>query len=351
MAGAFLVVAAVLAADGAAAVRIEGKWVLDAEGRPVAATEGRQKGLQTGALAFRKGELLSIGDQRSEWPARPIRIDPKTARLAGGPIETELKEPPGGNPHYGPYRSVPNPDFEGLALDPKDPDVLYGVTEDDEEMWIVRFHLEGFPPRASIDRITAAEFPGVEPYPRQPTNYRIEAIALSDDGGTAYLAWERAADNLPRIFVISRDEAVSGGTVRPKAVPVDFAAVKPRADKPKALLNLNDLVFLRRAGRPFLLGIARDQERILLIDIEAGKVERAVDLDLRAPDGDPIYWASPEGLAVDEASDRLWLITDPDSMSGNYRKLEDAAAEGNFAAMAPLLFETKLSLVLGSARG
>src|SRR5262249_7625156 len=105
----------------------------------------------------------------------------------------------------------------------------------------------------------------------------------------------------------------------------------------------------RRAGRPYLLAIARDQERLLLISLDDSKVERSIDIDFRAPGGEAIFWVSPEGLAVDEAADRLWIINDPDSIRGNYKRAQDAAPEGNFAAFAPLLFETRLSAVLGAA--
>jgi len=57
-------------------------------------------------------------------------------------------------------------------------------------------------------------------------------------------------------------------------------------------------------------------------------------------------WVSPEGVAADPATDRLWLITDPDSMRSNYRRLADPEPRGNFEALAPLLFEGKLSEVM-----
>jgi hypothetical protein len=335
--------------EGPKALRMDGRWVLDEAGKPVPPRDF-ERGLQTGALVLRKGELWSIGDQRAEWPGRLLRIDPKTARLIGVPIAPVLKEPSGGNLRFNDYQSIPNSDFEGLAKDPRDPTVLYGVTED-KRLWVVRFRIEdGTAPKAAIDQITELEFPGVQLYPRESSNYRLEGIVLSDDGKTMYFAWERTADNLPRIFSLPTEEGVSGKLVLPKEVPIDFGAVPPREDKPKALLNLNDIRFLRRGAKPCLLAIARDQERLLLIGLDTGKVERIVDIDFRAPDGESMMWTSPEGLEIDEATDRLWLITDPDSMRGNYRKLKDQEPEGNFAQMAPLLFEAKLSAVLEGDR-
>jgi len=331
-----------LPAPAAPAVRIDGKWVLDAKGTPVPPREF-ERGLQTGALVLRKGLLWSIGDQRAEWPGQILRIDPATARLAGGPIRPELGEAPGGKELRDAYRSVWNPDYEGLAGDPLEPDVLWGVTED-KWTYLVRFRIEGErEPKATIDRIAELEFPGVGLFPRESTNYRLEGLAFSDDGKTIYLAWERTADERPRIFRLGREEALAGKPLRPAELPVDFEHVGLRADKPKALLNVNDIAFLRREGRPVLIAVARDQERLLRIDLESGKVDRIVDLDFRAPGGDPILWTSPEGIAIDPAGDRLWLITDPDSVRGMYRRPGDAPAEGNFAALAPILFEAKLS--------
>jgi uncharacterized protein YjiK len=325
---------------------LEGRWVFDPEGKAVRPREF-ERGLQTSALMARGDLLWTMGDQRSEWPGALLAIDPGTARLRWGPIKPRLEEPAGGNPLYAEYRSIRNSDFEGLAADPKDASTFYGITED-KRQWVVKLRLEekSTPPEAVIGEITALEFPpDLKPY-RDDPNYRVEGIAISDDGRTMYLAWERAADNLPRIYSVPAGEACSGKTARPREVPIPFAAVGPRADKPNALLNLNDLQFLRHGGRPLLLALARDQERILVIDLEEAKVKSTIDLDLRAPGGEAVRWVSPEGIAADPARDRLWIINDPDSIRGNYRRAADPAAQGNFAAMAPLLFETKLSAVL-----
>jgi len=325
---------------------LEGRWVLDQEGKAVRPREF-ERGLQTSALLTRGDLLWTIGDQRGEWPWALLAIDPATARLRWGPIKLRLGDPPGGNPLFAEYASIRNSDFEGLAADPKDASVLYGITED-KRQWVVKIRLDekSSPPGAVIEEITALEFPADLKAYRDDSNYRIEGIAVSDDGRTMYLAWERATDNLPRIYSLPAAEGCSGKTARPREVPIPFAAVAPRADKPSALLNLNDLAFLRHGGRPLLLAIARDQERILVIDLDEAKVKSTLDLDLRAPGGEAVMWVSPEGIAVDPARDRLWIINDPDSIRGNYRRAGDQTAEGNFAAMAPLLFEMKLSAVL-----
>jgi hypothetical protein len=74
-----------------------------------------------------------------------------------------------------------------------------------------------------------------------------------------------------------------------------------------------------------------------------------IDLTLRAPDGDEILWVSPEALAAAQGS--LWLVNDPDSVRGNYRKLADAAATGLFEVHAPLLFRMSLRELLAPVGG
>lgn len=337
-----LLLAAVLSGEP---MRIEGRWVLDAAGQAVPPREF-ERGLQTSGLLFHAGDLWSIGDQRGEWPGQLLRIDPASARLKGEPVKLRLPDPLPENPLFADYRSIRNSDFEGLAADPKDPNVLYGVTED-KRQWLVKIRLGGKAdaPEAVVEAIAELEFPeGIEPYGGD-LNYRIEGLALSDDGEDVFLAWERAEDKLPRIFAIKTKDA----TARKAAahdLKIDFAALAPRADKEKALLNVNDLHFLRAGGQTWLLAVARDQERLLVISLAEKKVSRSVDLDLRAPGGESIFWVSPEGLAVDTAADRLWIVNDPDSIRGNYRRAGEEKSSGNFAAMAPLLFELKLSAVM-----
>ena len=78
---------------------------------------------------------------------------------------------------------------------------------------------------------------------------------------------------------------------------------------------------------------------------------RWVDLDLREPGGGKIYWVSPEGIAIDQEGGRLWIINDPDSVSGNYRRRGVKKADGMYALYAPLLFEMKLAQLFPSATG
>lgn len=87
-----------------------------------------------------------------------------------------------------------------------------------------------------------------------------------------------------------------------------------------------------------------------MIDLEEGKITRTLDLHFRDAEGQPIYWVSPEGLAFDETSNRLWIVNDPDSVRGNYRRRDEPEATKLYAAYVPLLFEMQLSTALGKER-
>ena len=66
-------------------LELRGRWVHDASGKPVGPVDFR-RGLQPSGLAYGRGELWCVGDQRSEFPGHLLRIDPKTSRLLGKPI-------------------------------------------------------------------------------------------------------------------------------------------------------------------------------------------------------------------------------------------------------------------------
>ncbi|MBN1442780.1 MAG: hypothetical protein JXA90_08725 [Planctomycetes bacterium] len=336
--------------DGAVAIR--GRWVFDACGRAVGPGPFR-RGLQTSALVARGDELWSAGDQRSEHPNHLFRIDPRTARLVGEPLKLLLPEPADGeSPHFAAYRSIPNSDFEALAADPRDPRRLFAATED-KTPWIAAIRLERGQEdatwRAWITHLAEIRFPAdLAPW-RYDSNFRVEGIALCDGGKTIYLAFERAADGLPRILELPAEAALRDLVVAPEDSKIRFRDVPRRPDMEEAELNVNDIHFIRLEGRPSLLALARDQERILVIDLESKAATRWIDLDLRDPDGQAIHWVSPEGIAADPARDRLWIINDPDSMRGNYRLRGDETSSGPCADLVPLLFEGKLSRILGRA--
>ena len=358
--------------------RARGVWVLDVDGRAVG-PESFRRGLQTSGLTVRKGELWSVGDQRSQFPGHLMAIDPKTGRLVRDPIPLRVpKRQKGENPHFETYRKIPNSDFEGLVVSPVDADRFFAVTED-KTPWIASIRLttavdrdgpndETQPPgddapngapndaqsaqRAEILSLTEVRWPEGLGAWREDTNFRLEGLALSPDAKLLYLAFERAADDLPRILelptreLVSEDRRAREATVEPRLVPIAFDRVPFRKEKGRARLNLNGLQVIQHGSRSFLLGVARDQERILVIDLASREVARLVDLDLRDPTDGRILWVSPEGIAADPGADAIWLVSDPDSVRGNYRLRSDDQATGRFAEYVPLLFRVSLSSVL-----
>lgn len=332
-----------------------GRWVLDRSGNPTP-PRGIARGLQPSGLAFRGGELWSIGDQRSAYPGHLFRIDPRTARLLSDPIRIEAREEAAERDgEVRAYRAIPNSDFEALCADPKDADLFFAVTED-KIPWIAELRVDAArSPEAKLSvaivRLVRIPFPeGLESWRGDP-NFRFEGTAVSDDGKTLYLAFERARDGLPRIYRLRIALLRGEGPISLEEIRVPFGLVPPREEKPEALLNVNDIQFVRAEGRALLIAVLRDQERLLVLDIERGEILHLVDLELLDPSGRSIEWVSPEGLAVDPASDRLWLVNDPDSMRSNYRLESAPLAEGPFADFTPLLFELTLSDVLpGGAR-
>lgn len=207
-----------------------GKWVLDKDGKAIA-PEFFRRGLQPSALAWRAGELWSLGDQRSQYPGHLFRIDPRTGRLHGAPLELELPAPRNGeNPAFDTYRLIPNSDFEGLTVHPRDPDILFAVTED-KVPWVVEIHLRsggpGGPTSAAIVQLSEIKFPEQLAPWRFKSNFRMEGLAVSDDCRVLYLAFERAEDELPRIFSAPLETARAGKPFHLKEVNVRFGDVPP----------------------------------------------------------------------------------------------------------------------------
>ncbi len=323
-------------------VTVKGVWVLSAEGKPFPPGKFK-RGLQPSGLAFRKGELWSIGDQRSEFPGTLFRIDPGTGRLLGLPVPLELPARAGGErKDFAEFRGIPggNPDFEGLALVPGNPNRFVAITED-KTSWVVDIRIEesGSGHRARIAQLTRISFPAELKSWREDSNYRFEGCAVSDDSKTLYLAFERTEDELPRVYQAPLELACSGTPLEIKEIPLPFAAVPRRAGKEQARLNLNDIQFFRLNGRCALVAVLRDQERLCILDLERNDIPRIVDLNLIDPQGERLEWASPEGVALDPATGRLWIVNDPDSVGTNYRARKDAQPAGEYANYSPLLFE------------
>lgn len=333
--------------DAKALPPVHGRWIFGFDGKPVLPRKF-ERGLQTSGLVFRDGRLWSVGDQRSQFPGHIFLLGLKHDRLVAPPVRTALAKDSELSPNAKEYSTVRNPDLEGLAIHPLRRNAFLSVTED-KQSWIVEIVVTeplSSPSQATITRLTKLAFPdGTTPH-QNDLNYRAEGITISRSTNRVYLAYERLKDGLPRIFTLPLSEAVSGAVARPREVAFDFSTISRRKGKPNALLNLNGLDVVTVGGRDKIVAVARDQERLFVLDPEEKTIDQIIDLDLRSPLGEKILWVSPEGVGIDAKSGRLWIVNDPDSIRGRYRLAKNKKASGNFAAFAPLVFELRLEDVV-----
>jgi hypothetical protein len=288
-----------------------------------------------------------VGDQRGNFPGHLFPLAPLAqpqateVRLSAPPVPIVLDPAlPAG--YLDRFRLKSNPDYEDLTCDPYRTDTSIAVIEMDAPC-LVELTWRPGDARALLRRMALVDLGSLQPW-RGNLNYRLEGVAVVGPGPELVLAYERAADELPRLLRATWRPDDPAAEIKTVEIPLSFAAVPPRAGK--GLLNINAVAVCPHPA-PYLLLLARDQERILVVDGAA--IVRIIDLDLRDPTGQRIHWTSPEGIAVDAAGGRVFIVADPDSEQGNYRRLEDVEAADNYALYVPLLFTVPLSAVLPAA--
>ena len=253
------------------------------------------------------------------------------------------------------------PDLEALASDPRNPNVIYTVTEDATRTGTLSTRCEkkyqntgstDYPTllvRLERDEDNTVTMTYVRPL-QFPTEFEvgnfpndgIEGMAMAKDG-TLYLGLEKDKAGQPRIFSLNIADDFWQSA--------DFAVV----DEPDLSLPMfetgshpiNGLALYNAAdsGNRFLLAAARNDNEVWVIDV-AGKVETkriSMQFNVSADNECGEYVmdnASIEGLVVVE--DTLWLINDPWKV--NYLKNIKCEAETpRYEAMAPLLFSVPLN--------
>lgn len=253
------------------------------------------------------------------------------------------------------------PDLEALASDPRNPDVIYTVTEDATRTGTLSTRCEkkyqdtgstDYPTllvRLERDENNSVTMTHVRPL-QFPTEFEvgnfpndgIEGMAMAKDG-TLYLGLEKDKAEQPRIFSLNIADDFWQSA--------DFAVVdEPNLSVPTFEAGshpINGLALYNAAdsGNSFLLAAARNDNEVWVIDV-AGKVETKripMQFNVNADNGCGEYVmdnASIEGLVVVE--DTLWLINDPWKV--NYLKNIKCEAETpRYEAMAPLLFSVPLN--------
>ena len=253
------------------------------------------------------------------------------------------------------------PDLEALASDPRNPNVIYTVTEDATRTGTLSTRCEkkyqdtgstDYPTllvRLERDEDNTVTMTHVRPL-QFPTEFEvgnfpndgIEGMAMAKDG-TLYLGLEKDKAGQPRIFSLNIADDFWQSA--------DFAVVdEPDLSLPKFETGshpINGLALYNAAdsGNRFLLAAARNDNEVWVIDV-AGKVETkriSMQFNVSADNECGEYVmdnASIEGLVVVE--DTLWLINDPWKV--NYLKNIKCEAETpRYEAMAPLLFSVPLN--------
>jgi uncharacterized protein YjiK len=316
-----------------------GLWVLLQDEQP-APTDDFQRGLQTSGLAWDGTLLWSVGDQRASYPGYLYAIDPQSGRLVRPPIPLAASEP-SIQARLDAWRRL---DLEDIAILSVAERRFVAVLEDKATAALV-LHLNEQSDAAVVTAVWVFHFPLGEapvPYRRDP-NYRLEGIAVDHKERRGYVGFERDLHGLPNLYQFDLDSAPLAGIATVQLEPLHFTAWDKLCGKSGALLNVNGLQFVRTpSGDPRLFVLCRDRELFFVMDPHSGRLIEQVELGLRSPEGEPIEWPSPEGIAVDSKRRLVYIISDPDSTDGNYRLRGTPTATRQFAQFVPLLFQFKV---------
>ncbi len=330
-----------------------GKWILDEDGNVMFDP-------QTSGLVAMEGMLVTVSDASADatQQLKLHRISPETATLAASSERFTYSQ----SVRRSCFFSYLNeePDLEALAVDPRDPNVIYTVTEDATRTGALSPRCESkYEDTGSTDYPTllikltrkdndAIEMSGVRPL-QFPVEFEvgnfpndgIEGLAMASDG-TLYLALEKDKAAQPRIFSLNIDDAFFASS--------DFATVsEPKLQLPMFTSGnhpINGLaVYTHSTGEHYLLGAARNDNELWVIDTSGSKATKRIPItfDVAKDSGCDQYTmdnASIEGLV--SINDMLWIINDP--WEKNYLKNATCEAHrGRYEDLAPLLFSLKIS--------
>jgi hypothetical protein len=313
---------------------------------------------QTSGLVAIDGKLLTIADASADksQQLKLHTIDPATSTLLSSSSTFSFSSKVRRSCFYN-YLST-EPDLEALAVDPRDTDVIYTVTEDATRTGALSPRCESqYSTTGSTDyptllvrlaRKNNGDFAMTHVRPLQfPASFNvgnfpndgIEGIAMSADG-TMYLGLEKDIAGQPRIFSVNIDDDFFSTT--------DFAVVK----EPKLLLPkfssgnhpINGLTLHNVNDQAFLLAAARNDDELWIIDVagEQPTLKIPITFMVKGAGSCEDYVmdnASMEGLVT--MGNTLWIINDP--WEKNYLKNASCKAdEEKYKDLAPLLFSVPI---------
>lgn len=332
-----------------------GKWILDEKGKVMFDP-------QTSGLVVLDGQLVTIADASADatQQLKLHSISPETATLTASSERFSYSSAVRRSCFYS-YLSE-QPDLEALAVDPRDTNVIYTVTEDATRTGALSPRCESkYEETGSTDYPTllvkltrkdngSVEMSEVRPL-QFPTEFQvgnfpndgIEGLTMADDG-TLYLALEKDKAGQPRIFTLSIDKDFFASS--------DFATVsEPSLQLPVFTSGnhpINGLaLYTHSTGTSYLLGAARNDNELWVIDTSGSKPTKRIPItfDVASDENCEQYTmdnSSMEGLVT--INDTLWIINDP--WEKNY--LKNAKCEAHkrrYEDLAPLLFPLKINEV------
>ncbi|WP_338518765.1 hypothetical protein [Alteromonas gracilis] len=329
-----------------------GEWITDNNGKVMFDP-------QTSGLVVLDGQLVTIADASADatQQLKLHTINPSNAKLTASSASFSFSNSVRRSCFYT-YLSE-QPDLEALAVDPRDPTVIYTVTEDatrtgalsprceskyeatgstDYPTLLVKLKLKG-EGKVEMNSVRPLQF-SLEYEVGNFPNDGIEGLTMAADG-TLYLGLEKDKAGQPRIFTVNIDDDFWSTT--------EFAPVsEPGVELPSFTSGnhpINGLALHTTANNEtFLLAAARNDNELWIIDITKQKTTKRIPVSFKVNGGEAcgnyvMDNASMEGLVVLE--DTLWIINDP--WEKNYMKNAVCEADvSRYEDLAPLLFPLPL---------
>lgn len=340
-----------------AAIRLNGRWILDSQGRSM-------QDPQTSGLIFVDGQLLTVSDSSAQRQQQHKlhRLQPQSATLLDPALSIELSRNVARG-CFGQYLQD-EPDYEGAVKDPDEAGVYYLVTEDASASGALsprcerRYQETGstdYPTLlVRLQQISANSVVLTDVRPIQFSqqdnvgnfpNDGIEGMTFGAER-TLFLALERDATGQPRIFSLVMDSEFWSSN--------DFAKVTDSGLAVPQFASgshpINGLAYYPGQGQHpgFVIAAARNDNQLWILDISAQRETKIVDLAFWAPADpsgeqcqpwEPIGKTSIEGIVVQ--GDTLWLINDP--WKRHYRdNIQCELNKVHYQGYAPLLFNLPL---------
>jgi len=329
-----------------------GQWIKDSSGKVMFDP-------QTSGLVEVGGQLITIADASADvtQQLKLHTIDPASATLTHSSATFSFSNAVRRSCFYT-YLSS-QPDLEALAVDPRDPKIIYTVTEDATRTGALSPRCESkYEATGSTDyptllvKLTQKDNGSVEMSDVRPLQFPIEFEVgnfpndgieglTMDSDGTLYIGLEKDKAGQPRIFTLNIGDDFWSSS--------DFASVSdPQLRLPVFTSGnhpINGLALhTTQSGDVFLLAAARNDNELWVIDSTKQKATKRIPITFKVNGGEAcgeylMDNASMEGLVVVDST--LWIINDP--WEKNYMKNAICEADTpRYEDLAPLLFPLTL---------